>query len=710
MGDNYRVEEAEIEENESTKSNTYFPNINFDKNDYVDNIKNYVFFINSRLSKKINLTYINSNIIYFTFIAKINIRKEIIKLIKKSEINKEIGIKYIQLLKLYITLEQFTKHLDYSIQNIGTSSEVPKKYYKFLDNISNIFDITDININIKEEENEVIYLPLTSCYEYPECLEDFLLKPQSKTITEIELEKDLIDLNDKFLQTFKNLSFNKIYTNNNIINLNKKDIINYTLTKINDDDKESNLTHLLSIRFKNNISDKPTLDKTDSDKTYALFMKNNRVNINKIYKYQNIIDTISESNIKYILYLGKAEYSKEDNRLKFEISNYIYIYIYNEVPANAIKYAEIKKIFTYEILYYLYNIEYITSTIKNIDEILSSTDVKQAWCEKKTTQNLNDDDNTFFEKYMDTITIDNKTKYNYEIPENTIILLKNNCNEIQNNNITSLNVVSIYGLSLTFDKLYLSNNIKILDNIKYLSTLTKISYEAIYDKSHLLSIRLNHGNDINILNFCKNYKGNINKYIFVKDNCRSDFNNNIYKIKEQEQEGQEKQEEEQEKQEEEQEEQEGQGQGQEGQGQGQEGQGQEEQGNIKYILYLGKATYKEKEKEEEINFKIDSVIFIVKTINYSENIYKKIDNVNETILKDFKYYLYNIDFITLSKPYFDNIVKNEDNQTRTRPHAGGGGNIYEDINNKDEKILLKKNKKSKKCKKICKNNKTKIMG
>ena len=599
-------------------------------------------------------------------------------------------------------MEQFTKHLDYSIQNIGTSSEVPKKYYKFLDNISNIFDITDININIKEEENEVIYLPLTSCYEYPECLEDFLLKPQSKTITEIELEKDLIDLNDKFLQTFKNLSFNKIYTNNNIINLNKKDIINYTLTKINDDDKESNLTHLLSIRFKNNISDKPTLDKTDSDKTYALFMKNNRVNINKIYKYQNIIDTISESNIKYILYLGKAEYSKEDNRLKFEISNYIYIYIYNEVPANAIKYAEIKKIFTYEILYYLYNIEYITSTIKNIDEILSSTDVKQAWCEKKTTQNLNDDDNTFFEKYMDTITIDNKTKYNYEIPENTIILLKNNCHEIQNNNITSLNVVSNYGLSLTFDKLYLSNNIKILDNIKYLSTLTKISNGENHNKSHLLSIRLNSGNDINILNFCKNYKGNINKYIFVKDNCRSDFNNNIYKIKEQEQEGQESQGQEK------QEEQEGQ-EGQEGQEEQEEEQEkQEEQGNIKYILYLGKATYKE--KEEEINFKIDSVIFIVKTINYSENIYEIINDVNETILKDIKYYLYNIDFITLSKPYFDNIVDNEEEEGNIRPPAGGGGNIYEDINNKDEKILLKKNKKSKKCKKICKNNKTKIMG
>lgn len=123
------VEEAEIEENESTKSNTYFPNINFDKNDYVDNIKNYVSNINSRLQQlktPYGLTYINSNIIYFTFIAKINIRKEIIKLIKKSEINKENGIKYIQLLKLYITLEQFTKHLDYSIQNIGTSSEVPK--------------------------------------------------------------------------------------------------------------------------------------------------------------------------------------------------------------------------------------------------------------------------------------------------------------------------------------------------------------------------------------------------------------------------------------------------------------------------------------------------------------------------------------------------------------------------------------------------------
>lgn len=116
--------------------------------------------------------------------------------------------------------------------------------------------------------------------------------------------------------------------------------------------------------------------------------------------------------------------------------------------------------------------------------------------------------------------------------------------------------------------MYLSNNIKILDNIKYLSTLTKISNEEYHDKSHLLSIRLNLNNDINILNFCKYYKDKINKYIFVKDNCDRALNNNIYKIKEQEQEGQ-------------------------------EGQGQEEQGNIKYILYLGKATYKEKEKKKK---------------------------------------------------------------------------------------------------------------
>lgn len=32
---------------------------------------------------------------------------------------------------------------------------------------------------------------------------------------------------------------------------------------------------------------------------------------------------------------------------------------------------------------------------------------------------------------MDTITIDNNEQYNGKIPENTIILLKNDCNEIK---------------------------------------------------------------------------------------------------------------------------------------------------------------------------------------------------------------------------------------------------------------------------------------
>jgi hypothetical protein len=244
---------------------------------------------------------------------------------------------------------------------------------------SNYVSVTSRHIERYFIPDYFIRLIFSYCSEYHDdgtdvCEDIFKVCGKTATFYKIYMSNEL---SNHFNNNFNNILSSFIYT---------------TLTKLyNDSDSENDCdrSHLLSIKvpiYENNTLIY-TLNKvyTDHD-IYILGMKDDKVDIREIYKIKDdkdvsTIPPLLQSQLKYILYLGKPEKiintDNDNTNVNFRIKSLIYVYSKPIIFENGDKCCNkisIEKYddngFTKNVLYCVYNIDFITFTKDYLDYIV----------------------------------------------------------------------------------------------------------------------------------------------------------------------------------------------------------------------------------------------------------------------------------------------------------------------------------------------------
>lgn len=136
----------------------------------------------------------------------------------------------------------------------------------------------------------------------------------------------------------------------------------------------THITHIVSIRLKNiwSINNQDTEEKTikynHTINNYVLIMTNGKIDFKKMYKHNNgekFKFPIKE--LKYILYLVRNATLRDDGnidtaRIEIAFNDIIYIFSENFETNNFERITDVDKAFPRKILYFLYNIDFITFT------------------------------------------------------------------------------------------------------------------------------------------------------------------------------------------------------------------------------------------------------------------------------------------------------------------------------------------------------------
>ena len=193
---------------------------------------------------------------------------------------------------------------------------------------------------------------------------------------------------------------------NNITNILKNisgyelniDIEDMLLTKIAEE-KKADITHLFSIKLKtNNIKGKTNIFNYPSQslnvEIYILLMNDNKIDFKNMYKNQNHITYLPCENLKYILFLGKfdtsEEWTKTDSSEKTIMKSLNFekvLFIYSKHPTipgrlplitnkinlkQPINIVDYNTEFSKEVLFSLYNIDFITFTEEHFDKMIEN--------------------------------------------------------------------------------------------------------------------------------------------------------------------------------------------------------------------------------------------------------------------------------------------------------------------------------------------------
>ena len=203
---------------------------------------------------------------------------------------------------------------------------------------------------------------------------------------------------DIFTEGGKTLTFYKIFLHKSF-NLDQFNASYTTLTKLyNDNDNDDDVSHLLSIKIVENPSIKTSYgylissfnhhyNGTSRDiKIYIVGMEGDKVDL-KIYEMTQDMVNMPEqlsTQLKYILYLGNAtNVSNGNTDVDFVIKRVIYVYSKTIVYDSPGIKAYLYKIhpdyyaiegFTENILYCLYNIDFITFTKDYLDYIVKKAE------------------------------------------------------------------------------------------------------------------------------------------------------------------------------------------------------------------------------------------------------------------------------------------------------------------------------------------------
>jgi hypothetical protein len=244
---------------------------------------------------------------------------------------------------------------------------------------------------------------------------DFSYKRRTKNI--IGFHSDYSTSYNNVLEDTDNLgtttSFYKIFYSegnenpNNITNILKNisenelniDIDDMLLTKIAEE-KKADITHLFSIKLKtNNIKGKTNIFNYPSQslnvEIYILLMNDNKIDFKNMYKNQNHITYLPCENLKYILFLGKfdtsEEWTKTDSSEKTIMKSLNFekvLFIYSKHPTipgrllpftnnkinlkQPINIVDYNTEFSKEVLFSLYNIDFITFTEEHFDKMIEN--------------------------------------------------------------------------------------------------------------------------------------------------------------------------------------------------------------------------------------------------------------------------------------------------------------------------------------------------
>jgi hypothetical protein len=198
---------------------------------------------------------------------------------------------------------------------------------------------------------------------------------------------------------------------NNITNILKNiseknlniDIEDMLLTKIEEEKKEDDITHLFSIQLKpNNNKSKKIIFKYPNESLdvdiYILVMNDNKIDFNNMYKNPNNIPDLPYENLKYILFLGKFDILKiwskrsmnnpTDNLTMESLICKKVLFIYSKHPTipgrllpftnnkinlkQPINIVDYNTEFSKEVLFSLYNIDFITFTEEHFDKMIEN--------------------------------------------------------------------------------------------------------------------------------------------------------------------------------------------------------------------------------------------------------------------------------------------------------------------------------------------------